>query len=343
MIRLLKYKFKNNLLSRTNILTTIIMIIVIISICGIIKSYQTSTLLYKVAVIDNDNTPTSSELIDDIIAYKQIDVTIEEDKEKSMIKLSRGNYDVVYEIKDGFEDKIKKGKFDNILVANKESTSLGVKWVNDKVSLIVLRRWMFSDIYKRIQKVSKDYDREKLEQRFLEDSDKTILDVIIHNVNDGKVVEIKNDDKKIYKIIWASVILFIIINIGKEIIDDRNNGVITRLEFAGINKIQYYSSYIIYIVIDIIVPFIITYFTLGYFTSINSFVIDIFITLMYICSTWIILIIITKLFKTKKGYILCLQLYFLISIILGTGILNQAFKLVDNISKFIPMYWYIHI
>lgn len=343
MIRLLKYKFKSQLISKSNIMALILISVAILAICSVFKEWHDSKTLFDIAIIDYDNTDMSKDLIDNIKNNKQVNLIVEDDIDKSMRLLSRGKYDVVYEIKKGFQNKLENGEFSNILVANKEVDSTAVKWINDRVSLIVVRSWMLKDIEDRIKKITPDYNMDELRDLFYNSRENNILDVKIHSVKNVNIENTSDNSKHIFTIIWGITILFMIINRCKGIVDDNSRGVISRLSFAGIGKLKYYSAYIIASYINIIIPYTITYLILGNYQSIKQFIVALVSTIVYICCTWIVMIIISRLFTTKKSYMLACQMLFLMSIILGTEMISSIFKFTNVLSKFIPMTWYVKL
>lgn len=361
MNKLLRYKFKDKLLCKSSLISTVIMVLSIIILCNIINSFENVNALYNVAIIDYDNSELSKKLIDNIILYKQINVSIEKNIEESKVKLGKGIYDVVYEIKKGYQQSLQNNNYDKVLKVHSPSSTTEVKWINDRISLCILKEWMFNDIFCRVKKINTTINRDKLEEMYEENNNK-LLEVKLHYIKD-EIYDINNKDKllidekkilpnnekvlsnkektKIFRIIWAGVILFYLINIGKEIIEDKNKGIVIRLRFSNINKITYYISYLIFSIVKILIPYILTYFILGYFANFNIFIINLINTAIYIVMTYLIVVFATLIFKSKKGYVISLQLFFLISIILSSEIVSILINTTYKISHMIPMYWYI--
>lgn len=354
MNKLLRYKFRNKLFCKTNFISTIIIVVFVIILCNIIKDFQNTTSLYSVAIIDYDKSKLSKKLINDITLYKQINVTIEKDIKKSKTKLSRKIYDVVYEIKEGFQQKLENNNYDKVIKVHSQSYATEVKWINDRISLLILKEWMFNDILDRVKKVDNNFDKSKLEKIYKENNNK-LLDVKIHYIkneidNNNYNKNVMNNQKsllnyrentKVFRIIWASIILFILIKIGKEIIEDRKSRIVIILEFSNISKITYYMSYLLFSIVKILISYILTYCMLGFFNNFSTFITSIFNTVIYIVLTYIIVIFTTIIIKSKKGYVIFLQLFFLVSIVLSCEIINMLLSTTNTISKLIPMYWYI--
>ncbi|MCT4565716.1 MAG: ABC transporter permease [Maledivibacter sp.] len=348
MNALLKMKIRNEFLTKRNLLMIFIIPLLISFICTYIDGETRSpSKVYSIAIIDHDKTDLSASLIDDIKGYDEIELSIEKDLEKSLRRLSRGKYDAVYEIKEGFHNNIMNRKFDDTLISHKESNSTAVKWINDQISLIVVRKWLYVDAFSRIRDLDSDFNEEEFRKRFEESIDNNrILSLRIEDINNGKGLLTDNETKGeiAFKGLWASTIIFLIISFGKMIVDDREKRIIMRLELCGLRKIEYYVSSLILVLLNIIPGFIVSYFTMGYFEQqgIYGFVITVLVTVFYSLCTWLIVVLIGFGFSSKKSYSLASQVYLLISIILGSGLLNGIHRLADYASWILPIKWYIN-
>lgn len=345
---LLSIKIKEQLHKKRNLVMLLIIPLLITYICTYLDNEaKNPSKVYSVAVIDHDKTEYSSSLIANMSEYSEIELSILEDLDKSLRRLARGKYDVVYEIKEGFQDKILSREIDDILISHKEVNSTAVKWLNDQISLIVVRKWLYEDALSRIRNLNPDFSEEEFRQRFDEYAiDNKILSLKVHNINNEKSILEVNRVRDVfpYKVLWASIIIFFVIGFGKKLVDDREKGIIVRLELSGLTRLKYYITSLVLTLLNIIPLFIISYFMMGYFShkSILNFIIAILSTIIYASCTWLIVLFIGFIFSSKKSYSFASQVYLLISIILGTGLFDGMYKVIDNVSWLFPLKWYIN-
>lgn len=348
MRTLLSTILKEQLLKKRNLLILLMIPIVVTYICSFIdKEARDRSKVYSVAIIDNDKTELSTSFIENMKEYDEIEVAIKEDLDGSLRRLSRGKYDVVYEIKDGFQNKLLSREFDDILISHKEVNSTAVKWLNDQVSLIVVRKWLYVDALDRIRALDPNFREEEFKERFEEYViNNKILFLKIHNINNELPILEDNDIEGVlaFKTIWACMIIFFMIGFGKKVVDDRERGIILRLELSGFKKLEYYVARMIVPLINIMIPFSISYLLMGYLDidNIIGFIVTMLFTMFYSIFTWLIVIFIGYVFKSKKSYSFASQIYLLTSIILGSGLLDKMHKLVDYTSWLLPIKWYIN-
>ncbi|SHK33176.1 ABC transporter permease [Paramaledivibacter caminithermalis] len=348
MKTLLRIKIKEQFFKKSNIIMLLIIPLVIAYICICFnKETRDPSKVYSAAIIDHDKSEFSFSFINNMKEYREIDLYIQQDIEESLRRLSRGKYDVVYEIKDGFQSKILMGEFDDILISHKEVNSTAVKWLNDQVSLIVVRKWLYVDVLSRIHSLDPDFKEEEFKERFKEAmTNNKILSLKITNINNesGILEDSETKDNFVFKILWGTIIIFFIISFGKKTVDDRERGIITRLELCGLNKLQYYVTNLLLLMLNIMIPFTISYFIVGFFSlqSIISFINVILFTIFYTICTWLIIILIGLIFNSKKSYGLASQVYLLVSMILGSELLDGMSRLINYASWLFPIKWYMY-
>ncbi len=334
--------------SKRNIVMLLIIPLVITYICTYLDDESRDSLkVYNAAVIDYDKTERSSTLIEKIKGYNEIELSTEENLEESIKKLVRGKYDVVYEIKDGYEDKILNGEFTDILVSHKEVNSTAIRWLNDQISLLVVRNWLYVDALNRVRSLDSDYSEVEFNEKFeAAMADNKILSLKIHEISNKENV-LGEDREPIgsytFKLLWASIILFFVMGFGKKIIDDKKRGIITRLELSGISKMKYYITNFIITLLSSIIPYTISYFLMGYINlnNISGFFMNILFTILYIIFTWIMILCLVFISDSKKSYSLASQVFLLVSIIAETGLLNSTSIISDYVSWIFPLKWYV--
>lgn len=349
MRALLSIKIKNQLHKKRNLVMLLIIPLVITYICTYIdKEARDPSKVYNVAIIDRDVTELSSSLVRKMEEYSEIELFKEKELEDSLRKLARGKYDVVYEIREGLQRKIQNGEFDDTLTAHKEVNSTAVKWLNDQISLMVVKEWLYLDVFNIIQNLDIEFSEEDFRKKIEESmSSNKILTLDIERIDEGEdEMEVSKTSKAwtSFKILWASIIIFIVISFGKGVVDDRERGIITRLELSGLCKTKYHAVGLIIQIFWIIIPFAISFLILSYFTCERStgFFFNLLITIFYTIVIWSLIILIGYIFSSKRSYNFASQGFLLISIIFGTEFLSGAIKLIDYLSWIFPIKWYMY-
>lgn len=346
---LLNIKMKSEFFKKKNLVMLIIIPILIAFLCTYLnKQTNDRSGLYSVAIIDYDETQLSSSLIEKMKGYDEIELFVEDDLDKSLRRLLRGSYDVVYEIKKGFQNKITNGEYNDVLVSHKEVNSTTVKWLNDQISLVVIRNWLYTDALSRVRTLDVNFNEDDFKSKFEEAlADSKILSMEIKKISRGKKALEENKDSmggNAFKILWAGIILFVLVGFGKKVVDEREKGIITRHQLSGINKIKYYSTDLIIQILSVVIPFSFSYLSFNYLNDkgMSGFSIGLLlITITYTILTWIIVLMLGIIFHSKKGYNFASQVFLLASIILGSGLLDGTYRLLDYASWFFPIKWFI--
>lgn len=140
---------------KNSIISVRLMIFVLISIglglcCIYFANKKLEEQSFTIAVIDRDKTEASETLIDLFSEINGIDLIRFPEDEKEQDLISTGKYYLVYIIKKGYMKNLKAGKIKNLIDVKSFSSNTSAKWLNDKLSAIILREYVFYDIFLRM-------------------------------------------------------------------------------------------------------------------------------------------------------------------------------------------------
>ncbi|MGM0378881.1 MAG: ABC transporter permease [Bacillota bacterium] len=336
MIDLLKLNIKEKILGKKNLFMLFVFIICI-SLFFITMNDLKSEKIYNIGIYDNDKTTISNDYIDRLNDIKSIDLEIYNDKKEGLENLKKEKIDILYNIEKGFTKKIKKGEFNNLISYNKPSTTAITSWLNDYVSIEVLKQWIYYDIYHLINKEEsityKDY-----EKKFNESYNQN--EIIKLNVHNKSVTnKEKSFEMNLYVLIIGIISMYLSISFFKEIIDDYKNNVFIRLSIVKISRLKYYLVKLIVLLLYLNIIIISTY----YFLKLKNIIIYlqdiklIFYLNFFIITNFIIYIFINKFINKKSSFVFISQIYILISIFISSNIFKGFIEIVDKVKKFIPL------
>ncbi len=341
-------KLKNNLLNYKNLILYLVLIITISFLSIHINNEEMAEdFLYTVAIIDYDESALSNSFIEELKASPSIEVIVLEDIDGAIQRLTRGNYDVVYEINRGFEEEILAGNFKDIITLHKEIDSLAVAWINDQISIQIVRQWIFQDMLLRLNELDVDFDvdvlREEFEQRQEESTLVRINEIIVAGRGTIEEKNANHNSKYAFKLMWGVFILYSLIGIGKNIITEKEKGIVKRLELSSMTVFKYQLSYFIIGLVNVLIPFAISsIIVLNYgIFNLEETIFLIIATVIYSIITWFTVILLIKLTKTKRTYILISQLFLIANILLGSDIIYNLFIVSDILSWAMPLRWYV--
>lgn len=341
-------KLKNNLFNYKNLILYLVLITTISFLSIHINNEEMAEdFLYTVAIIDYDESELSSSFIKELKASPSIEVIVLENIDGAIQRLTRGSYDVVYEINRGFEEDILAGNFEDVITLHKEIDSLAVAWINDQISIQIVREWIFQDMLLRLNKLDVDFDvktlREGFEQRQEESTLVKINEIVVAGGGMIKEKNTKHNSKYAFKLMWGVFILYSLISIGKNIITEKEKGIVKRLEISNMTVFRYQLSYFIIGLVNTLIPFIISsIIVLNYnIFNLGETIFLIIDTVLYSIVTWFAVILLIKLTKTKRTYILTSQLFLIANILLGSGIIYNLFIVSDVLSWAMPLRWYV--
>lgn len=344
MINYLIIRLKNKILGFKNILV-ILLIIFLVSTLTYFYSFLEKNVIYNVAIIDNDLSITSKEFISELSKRDEIDIFEIKDEKLAFKLLKQGKFDILYTINSNFEENLKNGDFDEIISYNKESTMKITSWLNDYIGLKVLKKWTYFDIYNLINKnldnrySFKNYD--KLYKKNYKDN--SIIELKMEFL--GEDTSNKNDNIKIFTLIFGVIIMYISMFFGKEVIKERDKKIIERLSISEISLIKYLIVKILVLLIYLSIGILFSYIiliNLGVL-DINGIVGNLVNFKIFILINFLIILLFIKIFNNKNKFMLITQGYILISILTSSNIFKGSFPLVNHIRIFFPLSYLIDI
>lgn len=329
---------KNKMFGYKNILLNIGIIILVVALTYVYFNSQKS-VIYNVAIIDNDLSSSSIIFIEDLKEHNEIDLSVFKNEDKALNEVRQGNYDILYVIDEGFENSLKNGNFEDIISYNFESTMKITSWLNDYIALKVLKKWVYYDIYNLInEKFEYDYSIDEYSKLYEQEyNDNSIIGLEVENIKNNFNTE--NENKRIFFLMFGVVVMYITMSFGKEIIDERDNKIINRLEVSDISLLKYLLIKLIVLTIFLLSSFICSYVVLTILKVliINEIYFDSLKFIYFIFINYLIILFFIIILRDKNKYILFSQCYLLISILVSSNIFKGTFQLINKISIFFPL------
>ena len=329
---------KNKIFGYKNILMSIGIVFLAVTLTYIYFNSQKS-VIYNVAIIDNDLSSSSIIFIEDLKEHNEIDLSVFKNKENALNEVRQGNYDILYVIDAGFEKSLKNGNFEDIISYNFESTMKITSWLNDYIALKVLKKWVYYDIHNLInEKFEYDYSIDEYNKLYEEEyNDNSIIGLEVESIKNNFNVE--NENKRIFVLIFGVVVMYITMSFGKEIINERDNKIINRLEVSDISLLKYLAIKLFVLIIFLFISFICSYIALVSLKvlTVNEIYFDLLKFILFIFINYMIILFFIIIFKDKNKYILFSQCYLLISILVSSNIFKGTFDLINKISVFFPL------
>jgi len=338
MINYFIIQLKNKFLGKKNLL--ILLSIIFLSV-GLTYAYHISQEenIYRAGVVDLDQSDASKRVINVLKEQREIDLILEKSKTLAHEKLKRGDYHILYTIEKGFEEGLKAGKYKELLSYSKESSMQMTAWLNDFISLKVLKEWAYYDLYNLIQK-------ESLEAYTYEDYSKAYDD----NLKDNEIISLKieslavqkketGNQKKIFVSIISVFMMLVTMSYGKEVMNEKDMNIVNRLKVSGISEIKYLGSKGIILMIYLLTVWSISTMglvALDVFKS-TTLVIDLVAFIGFITINYLVTLILVYLTKAKGKYLLMTQGYILFSVLMSSDVFKGNLPLVNQVKVIFPL------
>lgn len=340
-------KLKHHLCDYKSLLLYLVVILAISFLSIYIHSEEMEKdFLYTVAIIDNDDTELSRQFIKELKTSPSIKTVSLEDARGAIQRLTRGNYDVVYEINSGFEKEILSGNFEGIITMHKEIGSLAVAWINDQISIRIIREWIFQDMKVRLKNVDAEFNVDSLRQEFTKSQEENTLvrvnEIVMGDSSKIEEQSLSTNSLYAFKLMWGIFILYSLLGVGKNMIVEKEKGIIIRLELATMSSKKYQISYFIIASVIVLIPFIIsTVVVFKYGVLSHKQVLSVIVvTMIYSLLTWLSVLLLIRLTRMKKTYELGSQLFLIANILLGSGLIHRFFTVTDLLAWLMPLKWY---
>gem|GEM_PF-4145935 len=338
MINYFFIQLKSKLFGKKNLL--ILMAVILLSV-GLTYTYHKAIEqnIYKVGIIDLDQSQTSKEFIELLDNQKEIDLNLEDSPSVAQRKLKSGDYHILYTIKNGFEETLKSGEYKDILGYSKESSMQMTAWLNDFISLKVLKEWAYYDLYNLVAQASLgEYtlaDYEKAYSENLENNEIISLDIDHLGVNK----KVSGEEKKIFVSLISVFMMLVTMSYGKEVLSERELNIVNRLKVSGISEVKYLVNkgiiLLIYLLMILIISALIL-ISLGVFKELNL-IIDLLAFTAFIMINYLVTLLLVYLLKDKGKYLLVTQGYILFSILMSSDLFKGNLPLVNQVKGIFPL------
>lgn len=210
-----------------------------------VNQHQTK---YAIGLVDLDQTNQSRELLKRLKEHPSLDVVIYnsgEDAEKGLIQ----KYILQsYIIEDGFESSLLEGDYRNIVEVVSMIKSPYSDWLNDQISVGVIREWLISDGYLRLKKLSPEYKYEEYEEAFRSyyDNNELLAFSVIQITND--TIRLKNNEvskDKGFLWLWIAYCLGVMLVLLRVLHREWHGEIWKRLYLSGVKRHYYVLRFII--------------------------------------------------------------------------------------------------
>lgn len=331
-------QLKSKIFGKKNLL--ILLAVILLSI-GLTYTYHqvTEENIYKVGIIDEDQSETSMAFVALLKNQDEIDLTLEKSFDTGQKRLKSGDYHILYTIKNGFEETLMSGEYKDLLSYSKESSMQMTAWLNDFISLKVLKEWAYYDLYNLIDKRSNgEYTFEAYEKAYIENLDNNeiiSLDFESLSMKDKP----SGEEKKIFVSIISIFMMLVTMSYGKEIINESVMNIVNRLKVSGISEIKYLinkgSILLIYLLTTLIISasILIALGVFKDFSLINTMLAFTF----FIIINYLVIVLFVKLLKDKGKFLLVTQGYILFSILMSSDLFKGNLPLVNQVKGFFPL------
>ncbi|MBN2897570.1 MAG: ABC transporter permease [Clostridia bacterium] len=204
---------------------------------------------YHIGVVDFDETKQSHDFIQMLSEQPSLTVMVYEDKAAAVKGLAGKDVLQAYVVLEGFEDKIEAGDYGELVEVVSMIESPYRDWLNDQVSVSIVRTWLVSDGYNRLKKFNSDYTRGAYEAAF--DAYYAENELLIFSVisRDGQVAAEGLEEPpfftKGFLWSWCFYLFISTLLVTRRFYLERRNHLIKRLSLSGIHLGQYFSEYIV--------------------------------------------------------------------------------------------------
>ena len=336
--------FKRSFFNIKTLIVIILMTVLIPVLVVSLSAVEDDGYVYHLALIDRDKTELSEYFYDSIKNSAGMTVIEDISYEDALRELNLGKLDIVYIIKEGFEENVEGGNYRNLIKWIQSAETVSTSWMNDQLSVGVIRHWLKVDIVNRIREIDPDFTYE----RFVDEFEK------YYNQNmliDHRVIEIKGEKispvesrplAEVYFFnLWGILVLVWVWLQNRIIIDDMNHNIIDRIKMTNGSSWIYYFTRLMLQIVILMIPWIVSY---GYMTK-SYFDYELNVQLfklpLYIVSIFMISLIIIKILKSKKSYTMLGYVFILLNVMLSSDLVGGILSVTNLIRKVLPLFWFV--
>lgn len=337
-----RLQMKQTFMNLKTWLMILVMVFVIPYVVIMLSTVEDDGYIYHLALMDDDKTKLSQDFYESIKNSAGMTIVEGITYDEALRELNLGNLDIIYIIKEGFEEKITAGNYRDVIRWTQSAETVSTSWMNDQLSVGVIRYWLKTDIVKRIQEVDESFTFD----RFAEEFDQNFEE---NQLIDHKVIEIVGDDLKLVQEkplinvyffnIWGIFILIWVWLQNRIIIDDLSHNIISRMKMTEGNSLSYYATRYIILTILLFIPWISTYIyldelALGYTRALSL--------IPYTAILFVLSIGMAIVLKSKKSYTMVGYVFILLNVIFSSDLVSDLLSSSNIIQKLMPLYWFVN-
>lgn len=254
---MIKIIIKNQIINKNFIYIIIFMIALSFIITSNLFSQDK---ILKIAISDLDDTKSSFEIVNSISNIDKVELIEVGENEDAYNNIASGKYIIHYDIKEGFEDNLKKGNINSLIRTKSRENTKETSILNDKVSLEVLKMYIENENFARTKIINPRISYEEYRDTLEKNREKnTILSLNVENIN--RNIKFSHDDRAIYRVIPVFTANIISLMMFTRFAKLKKDKIFKRLLLIGNSKykiyISYFTSYIIKLSIIAVISFLI--------------------------------------------------------------------------------------
>jgi hypothetical protein len=338
MINYFVIQFKNKIFGKKNLLIFVAVILLSVGLTYIYHSASEENI-YRVGIIDLDQSETSTKFTELLKNQDEIDLKLENSFDTAQKKLKSGDYHILYTIKNGFEETLMSGEYKDVLGYSKESSMQMTAWLNDFISLKVLKEWAYYDLYNLIdQRASGQYTLEDYEKAYIDNLDNN--EIISLEIESLSIEEkASGEEEKIFTSIISVFIMLVTMSYGKEVLREREMNIVNRLKVSGISEVKYLVNKGFILLIYLVMTFLMSALILKYLGILKAFNLstNVLAVISFIIINYLVTLIFVYILNNKGKYLLVTQGYILFSILMSSDLFKGNLPLVNQVKGFFPL------
>lgn len=206
---------------------------------------------YYIGIVDYDQSQRSRSLIAALERHPSLELILYKDKASAAKALTSKTVLQTYILLDGFETHLNEGHYDDLIEVVSMIESPYSDWLNDQVSVSVIREWLISDGYQRISSFNSAYPRTLYEEAFknyYEDNALLIFNEIYRN-KDLSQSQLQSTPYYVKGFCWAWCLYLLSVCLGltRQFYREKHVHLITRLKLSGVSLFSYLSEYFLWL------------------------------------------------------------------------------------------------
>ncbi len=366
-------KFVNIICNRLRLIyhssTTRLLLVIIILVSGLLmstlyKSLEESSKI-PIAVVDESQTVTSTSILERVSSQDVLSIQYFS-RDKGLQQLQKGNVQAVYRIKEGLEQKILQGQYEDLVEVYYLKGSTIAKFISD-----IFAAQMLYDINKMQTVINLDniledegYDLKDKEDILIKANDyaesiktneeyRMTIDVRFVEIEDNKLIQDKNiNSTLIYRQMLIGIMItflaFFLLFASIYIVKDNETGLIQRVQVSSTSDGEVLlGNYMSLVLTGSAVGFIFSLLSFYYSPNSDShtFFYILIIYLFYSVSLSALIVFFSSMIKKVSSYVM---VFTIVIIVLGIAsgsfwnieLINPSIRV---ISRLIPNYWVIQV